>query len=232
MLENKVTKIKLEHDDIKMDMAISGLPKNELEKVMKQVMRSFQNSFIAKYTEEVHTDAQEAPQQLSMQLNEQQAVQDEKDGTSENTQPEAADTQPAFENNSFAAAYQKLSETELAQLAALPEAEAAGEEEEETIVIAGQVVPRYLEGLDARTWRMKNGRILLQTYYICPNCKHKQRAYMYRGNATVSCSECSHAMKMKPAAKGNFPHVDGFGNFFVAGDFVREEERATILQRA
>lgn len=81
-----------------------------------------------------------------------------------------------------------------------------------------------------------------QAYYICTNkrCKNRGKHYITKSYIEIHCHKCSTKMKVKKAVDGPGFKPDGFGNYFVAGDFVRvvdfskleeTEERETVSQK-
>lgn len=92
-------------------------------------------------------------------------------------------------------------------------------------------IPPMLEGLDSRTYRFTGtGVPLYQVFYVC-KCKHKGKHYIAQKTPYVNCHECGARQIVRPAAVGPFPHVDGFGNIFIAGAFKREDEKAAYFSQ-
>lgn len=103
--------------------------------------------------------------------------------------------------------------------------------EKPNIELLQRKVPRMLDGLDSRTYRFTGtGVPLYQAFYVC-KCRHKGKHYIAQKTPYVNCHECGARQIVRPAAVGPFPHVDGFGNFFIAGNFKREDEKAEYFSQ-
>lgn len=70
-----------------------------------------------------------------------------------------------------------------------------------------------------------DGKIRFQLFYICPKCKHKGKHFVNNGRVYVSCHECGHRMRTREATNTKKLETDHFGNYYIAGDFKRADER-------
>lgn len=70
-----------------------------------------------------------------------------------------------------------------------------------------------------------DGREAYQCYYICPKCRDKGKVFIPVNTKSAYCKACNKTMPAKFATSKGFPHRDDFGNYFVAGDFERVEDR-------
>ena len=78
-----------------------------------------------------------------------------------------------------------------------------------------------------RIW--PDGSVQYQCYYICPSCKDRSRVYINSSSLECYCRNCKKKMKTKHATSKGFPTQDMHGNFFVAGEFIREEDRGVLI---
>ena len=70
-----------------------------------------------------------------------------------------------------------------------------------------------------------DGTETYQAFYICPSCKERKRIFVTPATKQTHCRGCNKKVEMRHAMTKGFPHRDGYGNYFVGGDFIREEER-------
>lgn len=84
--------------------------------------------------------------------------------------------------------------------------------------------------LDDSSYRKVGGGYTYQTYYSCPKCGNKRKAFIFR-QPYVNCHDCGYRMPVKPALKdAEFPHADSWGNVYVAG-FQRQEENKKDIDK-
>lgn len=84
--------------------------------------------------------------------------------------------------------------------------------------------------LNENSYRKVGGGYTFQTYYMCPSCGMKKKAYIFR-QPYVNCYNCGKRMSVKPALNdADFPHVDGWGNVYVAG-LQRPQENNSDIEK-
>lgn len=84
--------------------------------------------------------------------------------------------------------------------------------------------PIYEDG--KKIWA--DGTTTFQCYYVCPSCKDRGKQFVKSSSLTTYCKSCSKQMKVKHATSKGYPHQDTFGNYFIAGDFIRVEDKPLI----
>ena len=70
-----------------------------------------------------------------------------------------------------------------------------------------------------------DGTETYQAFYICPSCKERKRIFVTPATKQTHCRGCNKKVEIRHAMKKGFPHRDGYGNYFVGGEFIREEDR-------
>ena len=73
-----------------------------------------------------------------------------------------------------------------------------------------------------------DGTTTYQCFYVCPTCKDRGKQFVKTSSLETYCKSCSKRMKTKHATSKGFPNQDSFGNYFIAGDFVRVEDKPLI----
>lgn len=68
----------------------------------------------------------------------------------------------------------------------------------------------------------RHGVKCFQAYYHCPKCKDRGKTYTPKGSEYVNCKRCGEGMKKQDANEKGFPEVDAFGNVYVAGEYIAE----------
>lgn len=117
------------------------------------------------------------------------------------------------------------------------ETNAKDNEEEEKTTSRGQdevsletIAEEAVSKLDGNSYRKVAGGYTYQTYYACPKCGSKRKAFIFR-QPYVNCHECGFRMPVKPALKdAEFPHADSWGNVYVAG-FQRQQENNKDVEK-
>ena len=73
--------------------------------------------------------------------------------------------------------------------------------------------------------KIRHGKKYYRLRYICPNpeCKKVANHYITPETKEVSCYDCKTRMIVEPATEEGFPHSDTYHNYFIAGNFQREE---------
>ena len=74
-----------------------------------------------------------------------------------------------------------------------------------------------------------NGNIQYQTHYICTSCKDRKTIYVGNSALYCYCKACNKRLKLQTATSKGYPHQDDFGNYFIAGSFVRLEDQNKII---
>ena len=72
--------------------------------------------------------------------------------------------------------------------------------------------------------KIKDGKECYQLYYICTDCGDKGKNFVWKGTKYTPCHNCKKRLSVRPATieKGFIP--DQFGNYYIAGDYYREDE--------
>ena len=219
-------KIQLEHNEIKMNVDLQGIESDKLQKIAKNLFNTFLDSIhivnnagpsIMEEETEIKTGAlQESP------------AQNRKDQNSEDqkrTAQEKPDRLPGEPEDDQQAMADALAAYEKAQAEKLAAANVFGLGK-----LAQKTPPAMLEGLHPSTYRQQGGRLYVQAFVVCTDCRHKDKHYIERGIPFVNCRSCGKRNSIRPATTGNFPHVDAFGNFYIGGAFKRADEREVNLQ--
>ena len=223
-------KIQLEHEEIKIDVSLQGIETDQAKSIAKKVFNTFLESIHIVNNQSldiIETDKIESNSAGQKSL-EKNII--EKPGEDQEADPAAAapgEDDPA-------------DQTAMAEaLAAYEAAEAEKKARAATFGLPGSgpsprtrfmTPPILLDGLHESTYRRQGGRLYFQAFVICSDCRHKDKHYIERGTPFVNCKRCGKRNAIRPAAVGNFPHVDTFGNFYIGGAFKRADEREREFQ--
>ena len=214
-------KLQLEHGEIKINLELEGIASDKLQQISKNIFDTFLDSIHI-----VNNESQTiiVSEELENNSAESQRIAQEpaKQETIAQESPDKLPDDPEDDQSAMAAA---LAEYEKAQAAKLAAANVFGLGR-----LAEKTPPAMLEGLHPTTYRQQGGRIYFQAFVICTDCRDKQKHFIERGIPFVNCRSCGKRNTIRPAATGNFPHVDTFGNIFIGGTFKRAEEREQNFQ--
>jgi hypothetical protein len=72
--------------------------------------------------------------------------------------------------------------------------------------------------------KTKDGRNHYKCRYECPICDNKGNHYIPSNITGVNCHECDAKMDVYYAHDAGLPNRDEFGNYFIAGLLVKEDE--------
>ena len=230
-------KIQLEHDEIKINVELQGIESDKLQKVAKNLFNTFLDSIhIVNSSEQTIIEEseknkveQESPAQISAEKD--RIAQDgaEKESPAARSPQVPADPLEPEDNQ------QAMAEA----LAAYEKAQAAKKAAASTFGM-GRLAPHlnanrhYLNemGIPSTAYRQQGGKTFYQTFIICNECRNKEKHFIERGMPFVNCRSCGKRNAIRPAAAGNFPHIDTFNNIYIGGAFKRADEREVNLQAA
>ena len=204
-------KIQLEHEDIKINVELQGIESGKLQKIAKNLFNTFLDSVHI-----VNSESQTIIENEELENN---------SAESDRTAQKSPDSLPGDPDDNQQAMAEALAEYEKAEAEKLAAANIFGLGR-----LAEKTPPLMLDGLHPSTYRQQGGRLYLQAFVVCTDCRHKDKHYIERGIPYVNCRECGKRNVIRPAAVGNFPHVDAFGNFYIGGAFKRADEREENFQ--
>lgn len=70
--------------------------------------------------------------------------------------------------------------------------------------------------------KIKGGITTYKCHYICPRCKTRTNTYIKPSERHINCRECYTLMPVQTATENGNLEQDRFGNFFIAGEFKRQ----------
>ena len=215
-------KIQLEHNEIKINVELEGIESDKLQKVAKNLFNTFLDSIHI-----VNNDSQTIIVENTIEKN--SAEQDriaQKPAEQESPQAALDPTEPPDTQQAMAEA---LAAYEKAQAEKIAKANMFG---------LGRLAPHlnanrhFLNemGIPSTAYRQQGGKTFYQTFIICKECRNKEKHFVQRGTPFVNCKSCGKRNTIRPAALGNFPHIDTFNNIYIGGAFKRADEREQNFQ--
>ena len=211
-------KIQLEHNEIKINVELEGIESDKLQKVAKNLFNTFLDSIHI-----VNNDSQTIIVENTIEKN--SAEQDriaQKPAEQESPQAALDPTEPPDNQQAMAealAAYEKAEAEKLARANMF----GLGR-------IAQKTPAALMDGIPSSAYRQIGGRQYFQAYIICEDCRSKEKHFVQRGTPFVNCKSCGKRNTIRPAALGNFPHIDAFNNIYIGGTFKRADEREQNFQ--
>lgn len=70
--------------------------------------------------------------------------------------------------------------------------------------------------------KIKSGVSHYRCHYVCPKCRKSSNRYIKENETKITCMDCRKHMSVRRATNSHALEQDSFGNFFVAGNFVRQ----------
>ena len=216
-------KIQLEHNEIKINVELEGIESDKLQKVAKNLFNTFLDSIHI-----VNSESQTIIVEDRIEKN--SAEQDRKENALAARHPgeEQAKPDPLDPEDNQQAMADALAAYEKAQAEKKAAASTFG------LGRLGHVetIPLDGDGIPLTSRRHQFGKTLFQTFIICEDCRSKEKHFVEKGTPFVNCKNCGKRNLIRPAALGNFPHVDNFNNIYIGGTFRRADEREQNFQAA
>ena len=216
-------KIQLEHNEIKINVELEGIESDKLQKVAKNLFNTFLDSIHI-----VNNDSQTIIVENTIEKNsaeqDRTAQKPAEQESAAQESPQAAIDPDDPEDNQQAMA-EALAAYEKAQAEKLARANMFGLGR-----IAQKTPAALMEGIPSSAYRQIGGRQYFQAFIICEDCRSKEKHFVQRGTPFVNCKSCGKRNTIRPAALGNFPHIDTFNNIYIGGTFKRADEREREFQ--
>ena len=218
-------KIQLDHDEIKINVELEGIEPAQAHGLAKNIFTVFlENIHIVNSESKNIIESNEIEQD---EIEKNSAEQDRKENEPAAAAPEKPDPLDPEDNQQAVA--DALAAYEKAQAEKMAKASMFG---------LGRLAPHlnanrhYLNdmGIPSTAYRQQFGKTLFQTFIICAECRSKEKHFVQKGTPFVNCNSCGKRNAIRPAALGNFPHIDTFNNIYIGGAFKRADEREVNLQ--
>ena len=211
-------KIQLEHNEIKINVELEGIEGERIQKITKNIFNAFLDSIHI-----VNNDSQTIIVENTIAQNSAESDRiAQKPAAQESPQPVLDPDDPEDNQQAMAEA---LAAYEKAQAEKLARANMFGLGR-----IAQKTPAALMEGIPSSAYRQIGGRQYFQAFIICEDCRSKEKHFVQRGTPFVNCKSCGKRNTIRPAALGNFPHIDTFNNIYIGGTFKRADERETEFQ--
>ena len=211
-------KIQLDHEEIKINVELEGIETAQAQGLAKKIFNVFLESIHI-----VNSESKNIIENNGIEKNSAESDRKENEPAAaaqvkpdpldpEDNQQAVADALAAYEK-AQAEKIAKANMFGLGRLAQLHKTPLAG-----------------LDGIPSSAYRNQFGKTLFQTFIICADCHSKEKHFVERGTPFVNCKSCGKRNVIRPAALGNFPHIDNFNNIYIGGTFKRADEREVNFQ--
>lgn len=213
-------KIQLDHDEIKINVELEGIEPAQAHGLAKNIFDVFLESIHI-----VNSESKNIIEEDRIEKNSAESDRIEKEPVAE--APEKA--HPLDPDDNQQAVADALAAYEKAQAEQRAKASLFGMGGLSAHLSANK---NYLNemGIPPTAYRQQFGKNLFQTFIICTDCRNKEKHFVQKGTPFVNCKSCGKRNAIRPAAIGNFPHIDTFNNIYIGGAFKRADEREVNLQ--
>ena len=225
-------KIQLEHNDIKINVELQGIESDKLQKVTKNLFNTFLDSIHIVNSEsqtiivDNELEKNSAEQESAEQESAAQEPAEQESAAQEGPPPLPDPNDPEDNQAAMAAAleaYEKAQAEKLAAASTFGLGGLAQIKARPPIMLNNNEIP-------STAYRQQGGKTFYQAFVICTECRNKEKHFVERGTPFVNCRSCGKRNTIRPAAIGNFPHIDTFNNIYIGGAFKRADEREQNFQ--